>query len=178
VANVAVGACVLHCPLSPSAMPATRPGTKAGVTFWPFPGFSIFGVQSTSATTGTSAVGLATRAMARRSQSREKTKRLRRSYTCSLCRGLWFTVDLLIYGSTWPSTLLFVTDYDELRHLRLGRVNLPVGGFGIKAGLLRPGSFVLVSQRQSICYQGLARITSMNALASATAYKATQVRML
>lgn len=45
--------------------------------------------------------------------------------------------------STWPTTLPLVTDYGELPHLRLGRVDLPSCGFGIKAGLqyLRPGSF-------------------------------------
>ncbi len=38
--------------------------------------------------------------------------------------------------STWLSTLLLVTDYRELRNLRLGRVNFPVREFGINAGLL------------------------------------------
>lgn len=38
--------------------------------------------------------------------------------------------------------------------------------------------FVLVSYPQWICCQGLARITSMNAPASSTAYKATQIRVL
>lgn len=37
---------------------------------------------------------------------------------------------------------------------------------------------LLVSQPQSVCYQGLARITSMDAPACTTAYKATRARVL
>lgn len=38
----------------------------------------------------------------------------------------------------YPRFFLSLTDYGELLHLRLGRVDLPVYEFGIKAGLFTP----------------------------------------
>jgi hypothetical protein len=57
----------------------------------------------------------------------------------------YMPIDILIRGylhtlasSTWlPTIFLLVADYGELRHLRLGRVDLLVG-FGMKAGLFTP----------------------------------------
>ena len=78
-------------------------------------------------------------------------------------------VDLLIHTSgffhtlacsTWLSTVLLVGDYGKLRHLRLGRVDLP-GWIRHQSGLIYAlDHSVMVSQPQLVCYQGLARITS------------------
>jgi len=50
--------------------------------------------------------------------------------------------------STLLSTLL-VTDYRELRNLRLGRVDLPVCGFGTRAGLL--ASWIILLKVHNRC---------------------------
>jgi hypothetical protein len=146
--------CAVHvlphsgCPPSLSAMPAAVPGTKTGVTLLPFRYFYIWGNlphhhqrYATSRQSGSPLERWSAFA-----KLRSITNFAKIIHMLIVSRLLvYMPADILIYGystfthspcSTWLSTtLLLVTDYGELRYLRLGRVDPPACGFGIKAGL-------------------------------------------
>jgi len=147
------GVAQVFCTVRPLT-PSDVPGKKTGVTLLPIRDFYIWGnlphlrrrprmlqYSHTSRQSGSPLERWSAFANLRSSTNFAKVIRM---LSCSLCHGIWFTY-LLISRSMdtftqshvvrpWLSILLLVGDYGELRHLRLGPVDLPVG-FGIKAGL-------------------------------------------